>query len=296
MRRLVHQALHDEFPDGEPDDALAPDPARKPPVEGWTPRQLDQGWSAVLEGERVVDLPESDQLRGTPIAVVAGAIWARESFTITGIIGRDSSAGRRVGSHLPGQLKGDHALRYVISYDLLAHRIRHGIRHTAALAGRRPRPPVANDRLRHMLIGDARVSKADGSQSLDLQRDALQAAGVDARHVYHDCASGVRYDRPGLDSCLRALRTGDVVVAWKLDRLGRTLAHLVNTVQDLSARGVGLRVLTGHGAQIDTTMAAGRLVFGIFARWPRSPGTRRQSFPNYFQPACPVLSCYTLVS
>ena len=93
-----------------------------------------------------------------------------------------------------------------------------------------------------MLIGYARVSKADGSQSLDLQRDALQAAGVEAGHVYHDCASGVRDDRPGLDSCLRALRTGDVLVVWKLDRLGRTLAHLVNTVQDLSTRGVGLRV------------------------------------------------------
>ena len=116
-----------------------------------------------------------------------------------------------------------------------------------------------------MLIGDARVSKADGSQSLDLQRDALQAAGVDAVHVYHDCASVVRDDRPGLDSCVRALRTGDVLVVWKLDRLGRTLAHLVNTVQDLSARDVGLRVLTGQGAQIDTTTAAGRLVFGIFA-------------------------------
>ena len=63
---------------------------------------------------------------------------------------------------------------------------------------------------------------------------------------------------------MRALRTGDVLVVWKLDRLGRTLAHLVNTVQDLSARGVGLRVLTGQGAQIDTT-TAGRLVFGIFA-------------------------------
>ena len=85
-----------------------------------------------------------------------------------------------------------------------------------------------------MLIGYARVSKADGSQSLDLQRDALQAAGVDAGHVYHDCASGVRDDRPGLDSCLRALRPGDVLVVWKLDRLGRTLAHLVTTVQDLS--------------------------------------------------------------
>ena len=116
-----------------------------------------------------------------------------------------------------------------------------------------------------MLIGYARVSKADGSQSLDLQRDALQAVGVEAGHVYHDCASGVRDDRQGLDSCLRALRTGDVLVVWKLDRLGRTLANLVNTVQDLSTRGVGLRVLTGQGAQIDTTAAAGRLVFGIFA-------------------------------
>ena len=116
-----------------------------------------------------------------------------------------------------------------------------------------------------MRIGYARVSKADGSQSLDLQRDALQVAGVDGGHVYHDFASGVRDDRPGLDSCVRALRTGDVLVVWKLDRLGRNLAHLVNTVQDLSTRGVGLRVLTGQGAQIDTTTAPGRLVFGIFA-------------------------------
>ena len=115
-----------------------------------------------------------------------------------------------------------------------------------------------------MLIGYARVSKADGTQSLDLQRDALQAAGVEAVHVYHDYASGVRDDRPGLESCVRALRTGDVLVIWKLDRLGRNLAHLVNTVQDPSNRGVGLRVLTGQGAQIDTTTAAGRLVFGIF--------------------------------
>ena len=84
-------------------------------------------------------------------------------------------------------------------------------------------------------------------------------------NLYHDFASGVRDDRPGLDSCLRALRKGDVLVVWKLDRLGRNLAHLVNTVQDLSARGVGLRVLAGQGAQIDTTTAAGRLVFGIFA-------------------------------
>ena len=62
-----------------------------------------------------------------------------------------------------------------------------------------PRPHVPNERLRYMRIGDARVSKADGSQSLDLQRDALWAEGVDAGNVYHDVASGVRDDRPGLD-------------------------------------------------------------------------------------------------
>ena len=72
-----------------------------------------------------------------------------------------------------------------------------------------------------MLIGYARVSKTDGSQSLDLQRDALRAAGGDdAVNLYH-FASGLRDDRPGLDSCLRALRKGDVLVVWKLDRLGR---------------------------------------------------------------------------
>ena len=116
-----------------------------------------------------------------------------------------------------------------------------------------------------MLIGYARVSKVDGSQSLDLQRDALCDAGIDTANIYHDLASGVRDDRPGLDNCLRALRKGDVLVVWKLDRLGRNLAHLVNTVQELSARAIGLRVLAGQGAQIDTTTAAGRFVFGIFA-------------------------------
>ena len=112
-----------------------------------------------------------------------------------------------------------------------------------------------------MLIGYARVSKADGSQSLDLQRDA----GVDAENIYHDFASGARDDRPGLENCLRALKKGDVLVVWKLDRLGRNLAHLVKTAQGLSGRGIGLRVLAGQGVQSDTTTAAGRLVFGIFA-------------------------------
>lgn len=116
-----------------------------------------------------------------------------------------------------------------------------------------------------MLIGYARVSKADGSQSLDLQHDALRAAGVERDNIYDDLASGGRDDRPGLTACLKSLRDGDVLVVWKLDRLGRSLAHLVNTVKELSDRKIGLRVLTGKGAQIDTTTASGRMVFGIFA-------------------------------
>jgi DNA invertase Pin-like site-specific DNA recombinase len=116
-----------------------------------------------------------------------------------------------------------------------------------------------------MLIGYARVSKTDGSQVLDLQRDALTAAGVSAAHLYSDEASGKRDDRPGLAACLKALRTGDVLMVWKLDRLGRDLRHLVNTAQDLADRGIGFKVLAGQGADIDTTTAGGKLVFGIFA-------------------------------
>ena len=115
------------------------------------------------------------------------------------------------------------------------------------------------------LIGYMRVSKADGSQTVDLQRDALVGAGVDPAHLYEDQASGKRDDRPGLDACLKALRVGDTLVAWKLDRLGRDLKHLVNLVDELTKRGIGLRVLAGQGANIDTTTANGRLVFGIFA-------------------------------
>src|SRR5712691_4013114 len=110
-----------------------------------------------------------------------------------------------------------------------------------------------------------RVSKADGSQVLDLQYDALIAAGVTERNIYRDTASGKKDDRPGLDACLKALRQGDALLVWKLDRLGRNLRHLVNVVHDLTERHIGLRVLTGEGAAIDTTTAAGKLVFGIFA-------------------------------
>jgi DNA invertase Pin-like site-specific DNA recombinase len=77
--------------------------------------------------------------------------------------------------------------------------------------------------------------------------------------------SGKKDRRPGLDACLKALRKGDVLVVWKLDRLGRDLRHLVNTVQDLADRGIGFRVLAGQGAEIDTTTPSGKLIFDIFA-------------------------------
>ena len=116
-----------------------------------------------------------------------------------------------------------------------------------------------------MQIGYARVSKAGDAQNLDLQYDALTEAGVAKESVYEDRASGKKDDRPGLAACLKALREGDTLVVWKLDRLGRDLRHLVSVVEELTERDIGLRVLTGQGAQIDTTTPAGRLVFGIFA-------------------------------
>ena len=116
-----------------------------------------------------------------------------------------------------------------------------------------------------IIVGYMRVSKADGSQSTDLQRDVLLAAGVEPSNLYEDYASGKKDDRPHLAACLKALRQGDTLLVWKLDRLGRDLRHLVNTVHDLTDRGIGLKVLTGEGAAIDTTTASGKLVFGIFA-------------------------------
>jgi DNA invertase Pin-like site-specific DNA recombinase len=116
-----------------------------------------------------------------------------------------------------------------------------------------------------MLLGYARVSKADGSQLLDLQVDALREAGLAAERIYEDRMSGRHDQRPGLDACLKALRAGDTLCVWKLDRLGRNLRHLVTLVDALQARGVGLRVLTGQGSAVDTTRADGRLIFAVFA-------------------------------
>src|SRR3954468_2469880 len=120
-----------------------------------------------------------------------------------------------------------------------------------------------------MLIGYVRVSKSDGSQTLAPQRDALLSAGVEPDRIYQDLASGRHDARPGLSACLKAclkaLQPGNTLVLWKLDRLGRDLKHLIMTAEDLRVRGIGLKVLTGAGAQIDTTTANGRLAFVIFA-------------------------------
>ena len=89
--------------------------------------------------------------------------------------------------------------------------------------------------------------------------------GVSDDAIYEDQASGQREDRPGLAAFLKAARQGDVIVVWRLDRLGRNLRHLVNLVQDLNDRDIGIRVLAGQGASLDTTTASGKLVFALFA-------------------------------
>ena len=109
-----------------------------------------------------------------------------------------------------------------------------------------------------MLIGYARVSTAD--QNLNLQKDALNAAGCE--RLFTDTASGVKSERPGLTQALKECRKDDTLVVWKLDRLGRSLPHLVETVRDLIARGVGFRSLQEN---LDTTTSGGKLIFHIFA-------------------------------
>jgi len=108
-----------------------------------------------------------------------------------------------------------------------------------------------------MLFGYARVSTAD--QNLDLQRDALAAAGC--KKIFTDVASGALSDRQGLQDTLGHVREGDVLVVWRLDRLGRSLQHLLEVVSDLHGRGVGFRSLT---EALDTTTSGGKLVFQIF--------------------------------
>jgi DNA invertase Pin-like site-specific DNA recombinase len=112
-----------------------------------------------------------------------------------------------------------------------------------------------------MLIGYMRVSTDADRQVMDLQRDALLAVGVDERHLFEDRARGSRGDRTGLAKALAFLKPGDCLVVWKLDRLGRSLPHLLTTVTALKTRGIAFRSMT---EQMDTTTPQGEFLFHIF--------------------------------
>ncbi|OGT74763.1 MAG: invertase [Gammaproteobacteria bacterium RIFCSPLOWO2_02_FULL_57_10] len=109
------------------------------------------------------------------------------------------------------------------------------------------------------IVGYARVSTA--GQDLSLQLDSLANAGCG--RVFHDVASGAKITRQGLDAALSYLRPGDTLVIWKIDRLGRSLGHLVQIIEDLRKRNIGFRSITD--AAIDTTTPGGTLIFHIFA-------------------------------
>jgi DNA invertase Pin-like site-specific DNA recombinase len=111
-----------------------------------------------------------------------------------------------------------------------------------------------------MLIGYARVSTNE--QNLDLQRDAIRKAGVSAKNLYTDKITGTKEERPGLAEALSHLREGDTLVVWRLDRLGRSLKHLIETVTALQSTGVAFQSITEN---INTATATGQLVFHIFA-------------------------------
>ena len=111
------------------------------------------------------------------------------------------------------------------------------------------------------LVGYARVST--NGQELQLQLDALQKAGCTKKHIFTDKVSGAKALRPGLDECLQQLKPGDTLLVWRLDRLGRSLRHLIDLVEDLRQRKVGFKSVC-DGA-IDTTTASGELIFNIFS-------------------------------
>ncbi len=110
-----------------------------------------------------------------------------------------------------------------------------------------------------MLIGYARVSTNE--QHLDLQQDALLKARVAAKDIFTDKVTGIKSERPGLNQALSHLREGDTLIVWRLDRLGRSLKHLIETITTLKEQGVAFKSLTEN---IDTSTATGTLVFQIF--------------------------------
>lgn len=108
-------------------------------------------------------------------------------------------------------------------------------------------------------IGYARVSTKE--QNLDSQINDLKQAGCET--IYSEKMSGAKTDRPELDKCLEALKKGDTLIVWRIDRLGRSMIHLVNVVNDLGKRGINFKSI--NDGAIDTTSASGELVFNIFA-------------------------------
>ncbi len=119
---------------------------------------------------------------------------------------------------------------------------------------------VANTTQQGLMIGYARVSTDD--QILTLQIDALLRAGIDRQRIYQEQVSGISTKRPQLAEALKALRPGDLLVCWRLDRLGRSVPELIRIMDDLQKRGIGFRSLS---ESIDTTTAAGKMVFHMLA-------------------------------
>ena len=111
------------------------------------------------------------------------------------------------------------------------------------------------------LIGYARVSTKE--QDLQLQLDAIEKAGCSKSKIFIDKISGVKLERIGLNQCLSELKSGDTLIVWRLDRLGRSIHHLVSLIEDLRQKGIGFKSIC-DGA-IDTTTASGELIFNIFS-------------------------------
>jgi DNA invertase Pin-like site-specific DNA recombinase len=112
-----------------------------------------------------------------------------------------------------------------------------------------------------MLIGYMRVSSESDRQSFDLQYDALIQSGVDPRHIYQDRASGAKDQRDGLKKALEFVMPGDCLVVWKLDRLGRSLSHLITIIEALKEKGIAFKSLTEN---MDTTTPQGQFLFSVF--------------------------------
>lgn len=125
------------------------------------------------------------------------------------------------------------------------------------------------------LIGYARVSKSDGSQDLETQVQKLKAAGVDENHIYIEQASGAKDDRPVFKECLKACREGDLLIFYRFDRITRSLAKLVITMDDLSRRGVAMKSLTEPFDTSDPTSRAMVQMIGIFAELEKNIISRR---------------------